>query len=111
MRDIILGGLLLPLRLYFQPTSFASKIAALAPNLPRESSLLEARHKFRAASLRRSLRRIIFQAVVALLWVPVLVGFSLIGYSVDWKNVAVCGVRVAFGVAFGCLVRGSRRGG
>jgi hypothetical protein len=110
MRNIILGGLLLPLRLYFSPISFADEIAALAPDLPYDYDLWEAKPKFRDAAFRRGLARIIFQAVIALLWVPALAGlFSSTGYDLHWVSIAI-GVAVvvflcvAFSIAFGVAV-------
>ena len=99
MRDIIIGGLLLPLRLYFQPTAFADEVAAFAPDLPRDYALLQARHKLRDAAFRRKLGRLALQAIVALLWCPIVAGvFSAMGLNVNWKGVAG---GVAFGVAVG----------
>ncbi len=39
MRNLLLGGLLLPLKLYFQPYKFRAEVAALAPDLPDGYSL------------------------------------------------------------------------
>lgn len=93
MRDIIIGGLLLPLRLYLQPTAFVDQIAALAPELPRGYSLWQARHKLREPAFRRGLMRLISQILVVLLWAPgVAIGaaaiLSYLGYQVNWDRVA-----------------------
>jgi len=111
MRDIILGGLLLPLRLYLQPRAFREQVAALAPDLPDDYSLWQARHKLRDPAFRRGLGRLILQGIVALVWSPLVLAaflavFSALGYEVDWALAAggvAVGVAggVAGGVAFG----------
>jgi hypothetical protein len=99
VREIILGGLLLPLRVYFQPIRFRRMVAALAPELPEDYSLLRARRKLRDPAFRRSLIALDLQALVALLWSPLLAGLcQAIGLEVQWYGVAL---GVALGVACG----------
>lgn len=94
MRDIILGGLLLPLKLYFRPDLFRAEVAALAPELPPDYSLWQARHKLSDPQFRRGLFRLLLQTWVAFLWEPVLAGLlQSAGVEIDWGGVAV-------GVAF-----------
>lgn len=102
MRDLIIGGLLLPLRLYFQPTKFVDEVAALAPDLPRDYSLWQARHKLREPDFRRGLWRLVLQSLIALLWAPLLACLlSNQGYEIAWAGVAG---GVALGMAVGMAV-------
>jgi hypothetical protein len=102
MREIILGGLLLPLQIYFQPTTFADRVAALAPDLEPDYNLWQARHKLRDSAFCRGLGKLLLQSIVALLWVPMLVNLGLLlGLSVDWSDL-VSGV--AIGVISGMII-------
>jgi len=103
MGEILLSGLLLPLRLYLQPNAFREQVAALAPDLPNGYSLWRARHKLGDPAFRSGLGRLILQSIVALLWGPLVASvvlgvLSALGTEVDW-------IQAAGGVAFG-VVRG-----
>ena len=104
MITLLIQGLLLPFRLYFQPSAFADEVAALAPDLPREYSLWQARHKLRdAPQFRQAVARLAAHSMIAVLW-ALLIAFacSLVGIEVDWLNVAFgVALGVALGVAFG----------
>lgn len=98
MREMILAGLLLPLRLYLQPNVFHRAIAALAPDLSEYYSFWQARHKLRDPTFCRALGRLALKILIAFLWVPLLLGaLSALGCEVDWAAAAV-------GVVFGCVV-------
>ena len=58
MRNLLLGGLLLPLKLYFQPYKFRAEVAALAPDLPENYNLSQALEKWRDAKFRHALGRL-----------------------------------------------------
>lgn len=89
MREIILDGLLLPLRLYFRPTSFANQVAALAPELPPDYSLWRARHKFRDPIFCRDLGNLLLQGIIALSWILLLSTlFIILGFAINWSGIA-----------------------
>ncbi len=106
MRNLLLGGLLLPLRLYLQPRAFCAQVDALAPDLPSGYSLWRARRKLRDPAFRRPLLQVVLQAIVALVWTPILALVALqvcsaLGYEVDWPLAAL---GVVFGVPFSVAV-------
>jgi hypothetical protein len=106
-RQIILGGLLLPLRLYFQPAVFREQVASLAPDLPWHYSLWQARRKLRDPDFRRGLGQLALQSAVALLWSPLLAflvaaALVMLGLEVEWFRVVFYGV--VGGVALGVVV-------
>lgn len=99
MRHILLDGLFLPLELYLQPTAFRQLVRGLAPALPPDYSLWQARRALRDPVFRHAMMRLLGWAIIALFWVPMLLSvFTLVGYSIDWE-VAAAGV--AWGVAGG----------
>jgi hypothetical protein len=110
MRDVLIGGLLLPLHIYLQPSAFREEIAALAPDLPEYYSLLHARHKLRDTVFRQGLGRFLWPSAVSLIWGPVLTAlvlglFAALGYDVDWAWAAGgVAVGVAVGVTGGVAV-------
>src|SRR5262245_53914478 len=98
LRKIILGGLSLPFKIYFQPRQFWNEIADLAPELPRRYNLLQARHKWHEPEFRRAILFLFAKICVSMLWGIVLANlFSVIGIRITWRGVAA---GVAFGVAF-----------
>lgn len=98
LREIIVGGLLLPLNIYFQPQRFRNEVAALAPELPKFYSIWQARHKLREMGFRQAISQLIFRSCVALCWVPtVALLLSLLGIKVSW-------LKVVGSVAFGVLL-------
>lgn len=109
-RDVIVGGLWLPFEMYLQPTAFKARVAALAPELPENYNLWQARHKLKEADFRRGLSLLLAQSVIALLWVFPLTWLTVqtlaaLGYPVDWFRVALSvAVGVAGGVAYGVAV-------
>ena len=104
---LILSGLWLPFKLYLQPNKFRQEIDALAPDLPPEYSLWQARRHLRQTEFRHGLYRLALQTIIALCWVPLCLGvFVALGYPVYWIGAAfqiipfsVFGV--AYGVAYG----------
>jgi hypothetical protein len=83
----ILGGLLLPLRLYFKPFAFRAEIAALAPDLPEEFSLWEAREHLRNPVFRFGVYRLVGQLMLSALWIPISVlAFKEFGYAMEWTS-------------------------
>ncbi len=107
-KDIFLGGLLLPLRLYFTPQRFGDSVAALAPDLPRNYSMEQAKEKYESdPTFHRAIRDLWLQAAVAVvLWIwlapATLLLLEQMGIPVDWGR-AIEGIarNVALGVAFG----------
>lgn len=94
---VLLGGLLLPLKLYFQPYQFRREVAALAPDLPEYYGLWQARRHWRQPEFRRGMLRLLLQAAVALLWAPLLAGLlAAAGWPMDW-------LKLASGVAVGVV--------
>ena len=57
MRDIIIGGLLLPFKILFQPDSFRREVHELAPDLGDNYSLRDARRYWRNPAFRRGMGR------------------------------------------------------
>lgn len=98
----VLGGLWLPLRLYLQPKTFRDEIAALAPDLPMNYSLWQARRHLQQPEFRRALLYLSEQCVVALLWAPLLMALiEGFGFHGNWEIVAAgLAAGVAFGLAF-----------
>lgn len=102
MRDIILGGLLLPLKIYFRPDLFRAEVTALAPNLSANYSLWQARHKLRVPEFRSRLFQLFLQVWVAFLWVPLLASMiQSYGIEIRWSGI-ITGIMV--GVAGSLLV-------
>jgi len=100
-RQIIIGGLLLPLRVYLRPHQFRSDVAALAPELRIDYTLWQARHKLRDPVFRQGLTYLLLQSLIAMLWVPALaILFQLHAHQIKWSIVAL---GVAFGVAVGVM--------
>jgi hypothetical protein len=52
MRDIVVGGLLLPLKVYFQPFTFREEVAALAP--VSNDIIVYQEHRLKSVPLRSS---------------------------------------------------------
>ncbi len=91
-------GLMLPLELYLRPDSFRRRVHALAPDLPDDFSLWQARRRWRDRHFRHELYRLALLSMIALIWaLPIAYGFQLAGFAVSWPT-------VAFGVAFGVAV-------
>ena len=84
-RKLILGGLLLPLRLYFQPGTFVDEVEELAPELPYRYSLWQARHNLREPKFRSHVFLLLGQFFAAQLWVLFWAFlWAQLGYTVDW---------------------------
>jgi AAA+ ATPase superfamily predicted ATPase len=90
LREIILGGLLLPFRIYFLPNRFFYEIADLAPELPRRYSLWQARHKLREQAFRRAILILFSQIFMALFGAFTLAYFySTLGFNLKWIDIDV----------------------
>ena len=93
-RKLILGGLLLPLRLYFQWGAFVDEIAAFAPESNRHFTRMPSERSSPAFS-----RAAFFhsgQMILALLWAPsVALVSAQLGFRVSWAFVTT---GVMFGV-------------
>src|SRR5262245_5119483 len=88
LREIILGGLLLPFKLYFQPTCFFQNIYKLSPELPRRYSLWQARHKFRDQRFRHAILILLSQISFLLPWALILAYvYSISGFELTWIDV------------------------
>ncbi len=104
MRNLILGGLLLPLKLYFQPNRFRAEIAALAPDLPENYNLSQALEKWRDTKFLRALGRLRVQALVSQVWsVLMCLVLQSIGFEINWSNMTV-GVILGVGMGVGLEV-------
>lgn len=100
-REIVIGGLLLPFELYFQPTRFRKRVHALAPELDEDYNLWQARKYWKKRTFRQGLIHLSLQALVALIWSPVLVlGFMQLGVE---GNVSSLAFGIVFGVIFGVV--------
>src|SRR5262249_15618941 len=99
LREIILGGLSLPFKIYFQPARFVNEIADLAPELPRRYSLWQARNKWQEMEFRRAILILFAKLCIAMLWAVFLANlFSVLSIRIGWSGVAL---GVAVGVALG----------
>ena len=61
-------GLMLPLELYLRPDSFRRRVHALAPDLPDDFSLWQARRHWRDLHFRHELYRLALLSMIALIW-------------------------------------------
>ena len=87
---IVLSGLLLPFKLYFKPYTFRREVAALAPDLPDDYSVWQARKHFRQPEFRRGFSLLMLQAVIALAWVPTVGWLSqAMGFEVNWVEILI----------------------
>jgi uncharacterized protein len=90
LREIILGGLLLPFKLYLQPGRFKYEIVNLAPDLPRRYSLWQARHKLLEQAFRRAILVLFAQIFVAIFGAFVLAYFySILGINLIWIDIDI----------------------
>jgi len=97
LREIILGGLSLPFKIYFQHDRFENEINDFAPELPRRYSLWQARNKWHVPEFRRAILILFAKICVSMFWAVVLtILFSVLGVRVYWAGVAA-------GVAFSIL--------
>src|SRR5262245_708452 len=102
LREIILGGLSLPFKIYFQPSHFRNQIADLAPELPRKYSLRQARNKWPEPEFRRAILILFAKMCVSTLWGVVLANlFSVLVIRINWRDVAV---GIATGAAVGAAI-------
>lgn len=89
---LLRAGLRLPLELYLRPDSFRRRVNAIAPDLPHDFSLWQARRRWRDPAFRRGLRDLLLPALIALLWsllaLPVAYSLQIAGYEIDWLQVA-----------------------
>lgn len=89
LREIIVGGLLLPLKIYLQPDRFIDEVAGLAPDLPRNYSLWQARHKLHDVKFRQSLMTLIIQSCLVFVWGTFLTALiSVFSNSNNWSKAA-----------------------
>jgi uncharacterized protein len=101
LREIILGGLSLPFKIYFQPSQFRNEIDELAPELPREYGLWEARKKWREPEFRKAILILFAKICISTLWAFVLANLlSFLGTRIRWLDVEV---GVALGVVLGVV--------
>jgi hypothetical protein len=127
-RDIIVGGLLLPLRLYFRPRSFADEVDSYGytSDYDDDYGYWEAGRRFDdAAFLGRIFSLMLKSLVTAILALVIIYCFSLLGFPVRWRwgiagvvagiiisvvNSVAGGTAaiVAFGVAFGVGLANTR---
>jgi hypothetical protein len=94
----ILGGLLLPLRLYFKPYAFRAEVAALAPDLPEDYSLWRARRHLREPEFCYALLKLagevcIFYSIT-IFWVTIVAYFM--GAHANWVSGAIFLLKVLY---------------
>jgi hypothetical protein len=70
--NAIIGGLLLPFEIYFQPQAFRRRVNQYALSLEPYHTLLEALGGFKDPAIRRGIAILFIQFLIALLWLPVL---------------------------------------
>src|SRR5262245_45739250 len=106
LREIILGGLSLPFKIYFQPSKFRSEIADLAPELPRHYSLWEALNKLPEPEFRRAILILFAKLCMSMLWAVVLTNLlSVLDIGIRWSGLTVgLAVGLAVGVTVGIAV-------
>ena len=104
--EIILGGLSLPFKIYFQPRQFTNEIDELAPELPRQYSLWEARNKLWEPDFRRAILILSAKICISMLWALVLANlFSVLGIRIELGAVAFgVALSLALGLALGLAV-------
>jgi hypothetical protein len=106
LRQIILGGLLLPFKIYFQPNSFVDEISGLAPEMPRKYSLWQARHKLREQQFRLAVLVLLAQSSVAMFWIVAILCLGSGGMpKANWAlAVVLTAAMVVSFLAFGLIL-------
>lgn len=83
-REIVIGGLLLPLELYFQPSRFRKRVHALAPELDEDYSLWQARKYWKKRGFLQGVTALYLEALVSFVWAPIVVlGWSIVDIEVS----------------------------
>jgi hypothetical protein len=89
-QNIILGGFLLPFRLFFTPKQFVDEVCSFSDGLSYFYGIIEMRKKIlREPPFRRGLLRLFLQVLIAMpLWaclsLTILLPFELIGDPIKW---------------------------
>lgn len=108
LRQIILGGLLLPLKIYFQPRRFVDEVYSRVPKLRDVDTLRQARKYWRKPIFRHTILLLYAQSCIGILfWAPAFSYlFSIIGFKIKWGWLTI---GVILGVTVGAVVTGIER--